>query len=62
MTQTYKLTYNVRDHDRSSNNFGLIIQKILKFNDFNEAVRQSRLIANTNVNLIGMPVIDLTEK
>ena len=62
MTQTYKLTYNVRDNDRSSNNFGLIIQKIIKFNDFNEAVRQSRLIANTHVNLIGMPVIDLTEK
>ena len=61
MTQCI-LTYNIRDNNRNSNNFGFIIQKIVKFHDFNEAVCQSRLIANTNVNLIGKPVIDLPEK
>lgn len=58
----YKVTYNIRENDRNSNNFGRIIEKIIKFNDFNEAVRESRLIANTNMNLIGKPIIDLTEK
>lgn len=62
MTQTIKLTYNIRENDRSSANYGMILQKSCKFNDFNEAAIFSRQLANTVVNLVGMPIIDLTEK
>ena len=62
MTQTIKLTYNVREINRASVNYGMIMQKTRKFTDFTEAATFSRQLANTVVNLIGMPIIDLTEK
>ena len=60
--QEYKLVYSVRTNTKDSDKFGLIVQKTLNFESFSDAVAQSRIIANTNMNLVGKPTIVLTEK
>lgn len=60
--QECKLVYNIRTNDKGSDNFGLIVQKTLSFETFSDAVIHSRIIANTNMNLVGKPTIVLTEK
>ena len=60
--QECKLVYSVRTNTKDSDKFGLIVQKTLNFESFSDAVAQSRIIANTNMNLVGKPTIVLTEK
>lgn len=60
MNEKFKLTYTVRDTDVGSKNYGMLLNKSATFKNFSEAVRQGRYIANTTINIIGKPVIDLT--
>jgi|APCry1669189034_1035192.scaffolds.fasta_scaffold123221_2 hypothetical protein len=60
MSQTYKLTYTVRNESPTSKDNGLLIKKIIKFNNFTTAVQQSRVIANTTA-IVGKPLIEIVE-
>jgi len=60
MTQTYKLIYTLRNDDFDSKNFGRLTNKTVQFASFTEAVQHSRFLVNTHINLVGMPIVDLT--
>jgi len=50
----YKLSYDIREDNVNSKNYGYIITKTKRFQTFVEAVEYSRVIAN----LVGKPVIE----
>lgn len=53
----YKLTYDIKEDNVNSKNYGYIISKTKRFETFVEAVEYSRVIAN----LVGKPVIEGVE-
>jgi len=54
----YKLVYSEVNNDRTSKNFGYEIEQVKKFHSLNEAVEFSRMLANTNINMRGKPIIE----
>ena len=60
MPRVYKIIYNVVDKDVMSDNYGYLIEKVLKCNSYADADRKQRIIANTTPNLVGLPIIDST--
>ena len=54
----YKITYEEKNADTTSNNYGFLVQRTQKFETFIAAVQFSRVIANTNMMIIGMPIIE----
>jgi hypothetical protein len=58
----FNLTYAEKIKDITHKDCGMLIEKTKKFPTFKEAVLASRYIANTNINLVGKPIIDLMEK
>jgi hypothetical protein len=58
MKSVYKITYEVKETEMSSSNYGYVIMKTKKFPSLSQAVEFSRHISNNDVNLIGKPVIE----
>lgn len=58
----YKCTYLEVNNDRTSKNFGMLMERVKKFPTFAEAVSFSRVIANTSINMVGRPIIEEVEK
>ncbi len=54
----YKCTYMEVNNDRSSLNFGMLVERVKKFPTFSEAVNFSRVVANSTINMVGRPVIE----
>lgn len=54
----FKITYSVVVNDRKSNDFGLLVDKVKRVASFEEAVTFTRIVANTNINLVGKPIIE----
>jgi hypothetical protein len=57
MKASYKLTYEIREDDINSKNYGYIIPKVKRFPSLEEAVRFGKSIANTCA-VIGKPMIE----
>ena len=60
MAEKYKLMYTVYNDNVDSKDYKCLVNKIVEFGSFKEAVQYSRFIVNTHINLFGQPVIDLT--
>lgn len=54
----YKCTYAEVDSNRTSKNYGMLVERVRKFPTFAEAVNFSRIIANTNNSMVGRPLIE----
>lgn len=54
----YKCTYMEVNTDKSSMTFGYAIEQTKQFNSLPEAVRFSRMISNTCINIVGRPIIE----
>ena len=57
----YKCTYIEVNRQPGTKGYGQLIERSRKFKTFSEAVSYSRLISNTNVDMVGKPVIFLGE-
>lgn len=57
----YKCTYNEVNRKLGTKAYGQLVQRTRKFDTFSEAVSFSRAISNTNVNMVGRPVIEIVE-
>lgn len=57
----YKCTYSEVNRDPGTKGYGQLVERTRKFKTFSEAVSYSRLISNTNVNMVGKPVIVIEE-
>ena len=57
MSKPYKLLYNVIEGDHNSKNYGYLLEKVLTFSSYNDAVAEQRIIANTTPWLVGFPVL-----
>lgn len=57
----YKCTYSEVNREPGAAGYGQLVERTRKFNSFIEAVSYSRLISNTNVNMVGKPVIVIGE-
>lgn len=57
----YKCTYTEVNRKPGTKTYGQLVDRVRKFETFGEAVSYSRMIASTNVNMIGKPVIDIEE-
>mgnify|MGYP003704882113 FL=1 len=60
MAEKCKLTYTLYNENVDSKDYKCLINKVVEFDSFKEAVQYSRFIVNTHINLLGQPVIDLT--
>jgi hypothetical protein len=60
MSERYKLVYTLCNDNVDSKDYKRLINKVVEFNSFREAVQYSQFIVNTHINLLGQPVIDLT--
>lgn len=54
----YRCIYLEVNNDRNSSMFGYLVERRKKFDTFPEAVKFSRAISNTCVNVIGQPIIE----
>ena len=54
----FRCVYLEVNNDRSSSNFGYLVERRKKFDTFPEAVKFSRAIANTCIKVIGKPIIE----
>jgi len=54
--------YTEVDRKLGTKTYGQLVERAREFPTFSEAVSYSRLIMNTNVNMIGKPVIVLGEQ
>jgi len=54
----FRCVYFEVNNDRRSSNFGYLVERKKKFATFPEAVKFSRAIANTCVNVVGKPIIE----
>jgi hypothetical protein len=54
----YKCTYSEVNNKLGSKNYGFLVEHVKKFPTFTEAVNFSRMVANTNTNMVGRPVIE----
>lgn len=57
----YKCTYNEINRKMGTKAYGQLVERSRKFNTFNEAVSFSRTISNTNMNVVGVPLIVIEE-
>ena len=57
----YKCTYSEVNRELGTKGYGQLVERTRKFETFSEAVSYSRLISNTNVNMVGKPVIVIEE-
>lgn len=57
----YKCIYNEVNRKLGTKTYGMIVERTYKFKSFNDAVNFSRLIVNTNANMIGKPIIEIVE-
>lgn len=57
----YKCTYSEVNREPGTKGYGQLVERTRKFKTFSEAVSYSRLISNTNVNMVGKPVIVIEE-
>lgn len=57
----YKCTYNEINRKLGTKSYGQLVEHTHKFATFNEAVSFSRTISNTNLNMIGKPLIEIVE-
>lgn len=57
----YKCTYKEINRRLGTKYYGQLVERTRKFSTFNEAVFYSRAISNTNVNMVGKPVIVIEE-
>lgn len=59
----YTCTYTEIDRKRSDKyNYGVPVQRVRKFDTFADAVRFSRMVSNTNINVLGKPLIEEVSK
>lgn len=59
----YTCTYTeINRKDSYKYNYGVPIQRVKKFDTFADAVRFSRMVSNTNINVLGKPVIEEISK
>lgn len=54
----YKITYEEKNTDFDSKSYGFLVQRTKTFETFTAAVHFSRVISNTNINIIGTPMIE----
>lgn len=54
----YKCTYSEMNSKLGSDNYGLLVERVKKFNTFAEAVNFYRVVANTSTNMVGRPIIE----
>jgi len=57
-TIAYKCTYTEIEKDRTSKNFGMLVEHTQRFSFFNDAVDFARKISNTSVSMVGRPIIE----
>jgi pterin-4a-carbinolamine dehydratase len=57
----YKCIYSEVNRKLGTKTYGQLIERTRKFDTFVEAVAFSRMISNTNINMVGKPIIDIEE-
>jgi hypothetical protein len=57
----YKCIYIEINRKPGSADNGLLVEHAQKFNTFIEAVNFGRALMRTNTNMVGKPIIDITE-
>lgn len=57
----YKCIYNEINRKPGATDDGLLVEHARKFNTFIEAVNFGRVLTRTNTNMVGKPIIDITE-
>lgn len=55
-SKAYKLTYEVKEDNKNSRDYGYLVLKTEKFESFKKAVDFSRSVCNTSI-VVGKPVI-----
>jgi len=58
----YKCIYSEINRKLGTKTYGQLIERTRKFETFAEAVNYSRLIATSNVNMVGKPIIEVIER
>lgn len=59
--EKFKVFYTVKINDRTSNDFGLLLDKTVKFSSLQDAIKFVRTVQNvnkTNIGLVGKPAIE----
>ena len=58
----YKCTYSEVNDQVGTNNYGYLVDRVMNFYTFADAVSFSRMVANTSTNMVGRPIIEEVEK
>ena len=54
----YKCTYSEVNNKLGSKNYGYLVDRVMNFNTFADAVSFSRMVANTSTSMVGRPIIE----
>lgn len=54
----YRVVYEEVEDNTRSKNYGFLVRKTKRFSTLEDAVQFYRVMANTNMNVIGSPIIE----
>ena len=54
----YRVVYEEMETDSKSKNYGYLVRRTKRFNEFKDAVQYCRVMANTNFNVVGSPTVE----